>query len=413
MLVACWSAKGGSGTTVVAAALALSFARTAGGAVLADLAGDAPCVLGMHEPDGPGLTEWLGAGPSVPADALSRIEVEAVPGLWLLPRGGESADATARADVLASLLLGDARTVVADCGLGPVGAARAVAAAASVSLLVVRPCYVALRRRARRPAASVGCRARERTRARTRGERRRRRARCAGPRRGHGRGSRRSGGRCRLAHKPLAALTRTCTAEGGMTLADDVEARVHHQLLEDARAGATAPSRATIVELVRREAPLLGAGELDTIVRHVSARTAGLGPLEALLGDPSITEVMVNACCGRLDRARRQAVSHRSRTRRCDRRPPDRAGGGATGVASRSVQSPRRRPAPRRVTSERGGAAGGDRRSVPHDPPLRCSHRSSSKTSARPTSLISCIRRSRSVATSSSPAARAAARPRC
>ena len=79
-----------------------------------------------------------------------------------------------------------------------------------------------------------------------------------------------------------------------MTLADDVEARVHHQLLEGARAGATAPSRATIVELVRREAPLLGAGELDTIVRHVSARTAGLGPLEALLGDPSITEVMVN-----------------------------------------------------------------------------------------------------------------------
>ncbi len=108
MLVACWSAKGGSGTTVVAAALALSFARTADGAVLADLAGDAPCVLGMHEPEGPGLTEWLGAGATVPADALSRIEVEAAPGLWLLPRGGGSAEATARADVLASLLLGDA-----------------------------------------------------------------------------------------------------------------------------------------------------------------------------------------------------------------------------------------------------------------------------------------------------------------
>lgn len=156
MLVACWSAKGGSGTTVVAAALALSFARTAGGAVLADLAGDAPCVLGMHEPDGPGLTEWLGAGASVPADALSRIEVEAAPGLWLLPRGGGSADATARADVLASLLLGDARTVVADCGVGPVGAARAVAAAASVSLLVVRPCYVALRRALAAPLRPSG-----------------------------------------------------------------------------------------------------------------------------------------------------------------------------------------------------------------------------------------------------------------
>ena len=33
MLVACWSAKGGSGTTVVAAALALSFARSVIGRV--------------------------------------------------------------------------------------------------------------------------------------------------------------------------------------------------------------------------------------------------------------------------------------------------------------------------------------------------------------------------------------------
>ena len=83
-----------------------------------------------------------------------------------------------------------------------------------------------------------------------------------------------------------------------MSFAAEVEARVHDQLLEGARAGTVAPSRAAIVELVRREAPLLGAGELDTIVRHVSARTAGLGPLEALLADPSITEVMVNAAIG-------------------------------------------------------------------------------------------------------------------
>ena len=156
MLVACWSAKGGSGTTVVAAALALSFARAPGGAVLADLAGDAPCVLGVPEPEGPGLTEWLDAGPSVPADALSRIEIEAAPGLGLLPRGSSSTDATDRADVLASLLLGDARTVVADCGVGPVGAARSVAAAASVSLLVVRPCYVALRRALAAPLRPSG-----------------------------------------------------------------------------------------------------------------------------------------------------------------------------------------------------------------------------------------------------------------
>ena len=170
-----------------------------------------------------------------PPTRSSRIEVEAAPGLWLLPRGGGSADATARADVLASLLLGDARTVVADCGVGPVGAARVggrrgVGLVARGSSLLCRAAA-----RARRPAASLGCRARERTGPRTRREGRRRRARCAGSRRGHRRSSRRSGGRRRLARQPPAALTRTCTAEGGMSLADDVEARVHHQLLEGAR----------------------------------------------------------------------------------------------------------------------------------------------------------------------------------
>jgi hypothetical protein len=156
VLVACWSAKGGSGTTVVAAALALSFARAPSGALLADFAGDAPCVLGLPEPDGPGLSDWLDAGATVPVDALSRIEVEAAPGLALLPRGAAAAEAGARADVLASILLGDARTVVADCGVGPVGAARSVAAAASISLLVVRPCYVALRRALAAPLRPSG-----------------------------------------------------------------------------------------------------------------------------------------------------------------------------------------------------------------------------------------------------------------
>ena len=94
MLIACWSAKGGSGTTVVAAALALSFARASSGALLADFAGDAPCVLGLPEPDGPGLSDWLDAGATVPVDSLRRIEVEAAPGLALLTRGAAPAEAT-------------------------------------------------------------------------------------------------------------------------------------------------------------------------------------------------------------------------------------------------------------------------------------------------------------------------------
>jgi hypothetical protein len=179
VLVACWSVKGGVGTTVVAVSLALQSAReAAAGAVLADLAGDAPVVLGLGEPDSPGLAGWLAAGPGVPADALARIEVEVVPGLGLLPRGHGDLP-PARGDVLAALLDRSPRATVVDCGrLGPPVAAdgsaapldhhlaadgpsvapvaAAVIARAQHSLLVTRPCYVALRRAMHAPVRPTG-----------------------------------------------------------------------------------------------------------------------------------------------------------------------------------------------------------------------------------------------------------------
>jgi hypothetical protein len=146
MVVACWSSKGGAGTTVVAATLALLLARSrSGGAVLADLAGDAPAVLGLDGDHGPGLAGWLAAGPDVPPDALARLEQPAAPGLALLPRG-EGPLAPERADVLAGLLAGDGRPVVVDCGTDPAGVARSLAATATRSLLVTRACFLALRR---------------------------------------------------------------------------------------------------------------------------------------------------------------------------------------------------------------------------------------------------------------------------
>lgn len=146
MFVACWSSKGGSGTTVVAASLALLLsARDPAGALLVDLAGDAPAALGMAEPNGPGLAGWLAAGPDVPADALSRLEEPAQRGLSLLPRGlGELRPE--RAEVLTSLLAADPRPVVADCGADPSGAALAVAAGATRCVLVTRACFLSLRR---------------------------------------------------------------------------------------------------------------------------------------------------------------------------------------------------------------------------------------------------------------------------
>ena len=85
MLVACWSVKGGSGATVVSVALASMLAESApGGALVVDLAGDVPAVLGVPEPEGPGVRGWLAAGSTVPADALPRLEVEGPGGVRLL-----------------------------------------------------------------------------------------------------------------------------------------------------------------------------------------------------------------------------------------------------------------------------------------------------------------------------------------
>jgi MinD-like ATPase involved in chromosome partitioning or flagellar assembly len=146
MLIARWSAKGGAGTTVVAASLAVLAAREGdAGSLLVDLAGDAPAALGLAEPTGSGVAGWLSAGRDVPPDALHRLEVPAGGGLTLLPRG-EGALLEDRADVLATLLGADGRTVVADCGTDPRGAALRVAAGATRSILVTRACFLALRR---------------------------------------------------------------------------------------------------------------------------------------------------------------------------------------------------------------------------------------------------------------------------
>jgi MinD-like ATPase involved in chromosome partitioning or flagellar assembly len=158
VLIACWSAKGGCGTTVVTVALAHVLARTAGESVVADLAGDVPAVLGLPEPSGPGLGDWLAAGDSVPPGALGRLEVAGPAGIRMLPKGAELDAVPGRGDVLAALLAADARPVVADCGAMPTGARLALAAGATDSLLVMRPCYLALRRAAAfplRPSAVV------------------------------------------------------------------------------------------------------------------------------------------------------------------------------------------------------------------------------------------------------------------
>jgi MinD-like ATPase involved in chromosome partitioning or flagellar assembly len=161
MLTACWSVKGGSGTTVVTAALLLGAAAAGRHVVGADFDGDLALALGLSEPTGPGVLDWLAAGPDVPKDALGRIAHDTDHGITLIPRG---VDAPATSDADAGRRLAKAirsvragGPVIADCGRAASPAAAAFVAAADRSLLVLRPCYLALQRanNAPRPTAVV------------------------------------------------------------------------------------------------------------------------------------------------------------------------------------------------------------------------------------------------------------------
>jgi hypothetical protein len=156
VLLALWSPKGGSGTSVLAATCSLVLAREAGAARLGDLDGDHPAIFGLGAEPPVGLIDWLNAGPEAPSEALDRLAVEAAPGVALLPRGGSErtlapvASAEAGAALAVALRDGPVATIV-DCGRASDPATRAVVEVADVSVVVVRGCYLAVRRALRAP----------------------------------------------------------------------------------------------------------------------------------------------------------------------------------------------------------------------------------------------------------------------
>lgn len=152
VLLAVWSPKGGSGVTVVAAGLAVTLSRSRhpAGARLADLAGDAAALFGVAVEPATGLADWLAQGVEAPTDALDRIAVSLTPSLRLLPRGGDDGplpgdDATGAALAVAL----DGVPTILDAGVARDPAARAAVRTADVSIVVVRACYLALRRAVR------------------------------------------------------------------------------------------------------------------------------------------------------------------------------------------------------------------------------------------------------------------------
>ena len=151
MVVTCWSAKGGSGTTTVAVSLACLLAAEGGHVTLVDLGGDAAAALGRPEPSGPGVTDLLASpDPLAPALALA-ADVDDL-GIGLVGRGTRpwtAGDADRLSDALARMVgtvIVDAGTVTASAAEPTLSPGLAVAASATQSLLVLRSCYLGLRR---------------------------------------------------------------------------------------------------------------------------------------------------------------------------------------------------------------------------------------------------------------------------
>jgi MinD-like ATPase involved in chromosome partitioning or flagellar assembly len=163
LLIALWSATGGSGTSVFTAACALVLARQAheagssAGVRVADLAGDLPAVFGVGADPDVGLADWLDAGAEAPTEALDRLLTEVVTGVALLPRGRGPRVPTVlpppeSGAALAVALSQGSSPVLVDCGTAREPAVRALVEVADLAVVVLRPCYLALRRAVHAPA---------------------------------------------------------------------------------------------------------------------------------------------------------------------------------------------------------------------------------------------------------------------
>ena len=153
MFIVCWSPKGGSGTSVVAAALGLTIASSGRETLLVDTVGDLPMVLGLPPGNGDGLSDWLLAPSDVSADALSLLEMPAGERLQLLGAGNatQAAINPERTVLAAELLSRSARWVVVDAGSAGPPDPWLVQGASVV--MVIRACYLGIQAALSRPLA--------------------------------------------------------------------------------------------------------------------------------------------------------------------------------------------------------------------------------------------------------------------
>lgn len=149
MLTVCYSPKGGQGCTTVTAALALAQQ----GSRLIDTTGDLPALLGIPEPSGPGICDLLADDRPLDIAAIARLATSSGP--VPLIRAGSTPAARVpehRWVELAAILTADPGAWFLDAGTLPGPAC----VAADRRLLVVRNCYLALRRAVEHPVRPDG-----------------------------------------------------------------------------------------------------------------------------------------------------------------------------------------------------------------------------------------------------------------
>ena len=162
----CWSAKGGSGTTVVAAALALACPTSS---LLVDLDGELPMVLGLPDQGGQGVADWLAS--DADAAALGDLGVVAERTTTRCAEGHDGVDRHVAALAGAAGVAGRRADAVVDAGTDRRRPSTSPPASAACSSPV--PATWPLRRASRARRAPGRRRARRRARPRPGAPRRR------------------------------------------------------------------------------------------------------------------------------------------------------------------------------------------------------------------------------------------------
>ena len=141
------SPKGGNCTTVTATAYALLMAARGTHTVLIDLCGDVPAAAGMAEPTTPGINDWLSESSTSDAQTLVTLGTPFDNGLVIVHRGSSFVEGQPRWPDLANAITTLPMNIVIDAGTTflPDELRRAV----THVTMVVKPCYLSLRRASR------------------------------------------------------------------------------------------------------------------------------------------------------------------------------------------------------------------------------------------------------------------------